>query len=137
MPPHQCPGCGRFLRNALVDALGEGARPCPGCGEELTSTRSGGDVSVRPPDLPLDSVGATGDVLAGWDVGADDDEVASWQLDRRPAPIDATIVLGAGTVGLLLGATFGAPRRGRTALLAAGTSMLIAAASRRVWRLEP
>ena len=37
MPPHQCPECGRFLKNALVEGLATAPAPCPKCEVELTA----------------------------------------------------------------------------------------------------
>lgn len=37
MPPQQCPECGRFLKNALVERLEAAPAPCPKCGIELTA----------------------------------------------------------------------------------------------------
>jgi hypothetical protein len=95
-------------------------------------------MSVRPPDLAPETVReAEVDVLAGWDVGADADEVASWQTDERPFPTDTVVVAGAGVLGALLGAAVGRERRGRGAVGGALLGVLAAALARRVWRLSP
>jgi hypothetical protein len=36
VPPEQCPSCGRFLAEALVEELDGQPRPCPHCGDDLT-----------------------------------------------------------------------------------------------------
>lgn len=74
MPPVQCPECGRFLKQSLVDGLAQADAPCPRCGTTLTAARFGLDAqptaqpqaaspSVRPPDLTAGG----DDPLAGWD----------------------------------------------------------------------
>lgn len=74
MPPVQCPECGRFLKQSLVDGLADADAPCPRCGTTLTAARFGLDpqptseapaaaASVRPPDLAAGG----DDPLAGWD----------------------------------------------------------------------
>lgn len=170
MPPKQCPACGRFLKNAFVDALDEAAAPCPACGGELvadmfvakesaggastsgaargtvargaaTSPLGGDQVSVRPPDLEPETVrDATRDVLAGWDVTADAAEIASWQRDRRPFPIDTVVVVGCGALGGLTGGAIGQGRTPRRtgAGVAGGLTLgfTVAAVTRRIWRLR-
>lgn len=37
MPPQQCPECGRFLKNALIEGLAAADAPCPKCGTALTA----------------------------------------------------------------------------------------------------
>ncbi|MTV25924.1 hypothetical protein FTX61_10965 [Nitriliruptoraceae bacterium ZYF776] len=51
MPPQQCPECGRFLKNALVEGLASAPAPCPKCGIELTAgmfDEDGGSVVPSP-----------------------------------------------------------------------------------------
>jgi hypothetical protein len=38
VPPKQCPACGRFLKNAFVEALHDAAAACPACGGELVAS---------------------------------------------------------------------------------------------------
>jgi hypothetical protein len=135
VPPKQCPNCGRFLKNALVDALAEGPQPCPGCDESLSSDGLDGAVSVRPPDLePGDVRDDASDVLEGWDRGADAAEIAAWNEDQPPFPTDAVVVAASGLAGALLGA-LASSRRLRGALLGATAGVLVGAILRRIWRL--
>lgn len=135
MAPKQCPNCGRFLKNALVDSLAEGPQPCPGCTEPLTSELFDDDASVRPPDLePGEVRDDASDVLEGWDRGADAAEIAAWDEDHAPFPTDAAVVAGSGLVGALLGAVV-AQRRVRGALLGGIVGVLVAAIARRIWQL--
>lgn len=153
MPPKQCPNCGRFLKNVLVEALEDGPQPCPGCAEPLTPDLLGrdsgtvadgaghragsgdGGASVRPPDLdPGDVRDDASDVLEGWDRGADAAEIATWNEDHAPLPVDAIVVGGSGLVGALLGAVL-LRRRVRGALVGGLFGVLAAAVARRIWRL--
>jgi hypothetical protein len=93
--------------------------------------------SVRPPDLAPDAVRGEVDVLAGWDVGADADEIASWREDRRPFPTDTVLVLGAGVVGGAIAAAVAGDRRLRAAATGAVLGVLGGAITRRIWRLTP
>lgn len=138
MPPEQCPSCGRFLRDALVETLDErGARPCPHCGEPLTAAAvlTDEDGSVRPPDLPPDEVrAAPDDVLVGWDLGVSAAEIESWRADRRPVPVDTIVVAAGALVGGGVGAAVDKRRvRGGALGLLVGT--VLAAGVRRIWRL--
>ena len=166
MPPKQCPYCGRFLKNALVEGLAEGAQPCPGCqatlaselfdaasgsAEGAASTPSadgspaagaaiwepteGGAGSVRPPDLRPDEVRDDGsDVLESWDRGAGPAEIASWDQDGRPFPIDAVVVAASGLVGGVVGGLL-LRHRLRGALVGGLLGAVVAAVIRQVWRL--
>jgi hypothetical protein len=163
VPPQQCPECGRFLKKAFVAGLSDGPAPCPRCAVSLTAAMfdlTGSHVrvvdaaasdeppvdgtppepepSVRPPDLSPETVReAEVDVLAGWDVGADADEVASWRADQRPFPTDTVVVVGAGALGAVLGAVLAREGRGRGAVGGVLLGVLAAAIARRVWRLSP
>lgn len=55
MPPQQCPECGRFLKNALVEGLAAANAPCPKCGMELTAEMFGAPTGGGPPALPADA----------------------------------------------------------------------------------
>jgi len=93
---------------------------------------------VRPPDLEPDMVRDRSlDVLAGWDVGVGEAEVASWRRDRRPVPVDTLVVVGAAVTGLLAGLLLVPEHRARGASLGALTGLVGAATVRRVWRLRP
>ena len=147
MAPKQCPNCGRFLSNALVEGLADGSAPCPGCEVQLTAglfgDRAGPDgtddlaaPSVRPPDLPPEQVrDDASDVLDGWDRGAGAAEIASWAQDRRPFPTDTVVVASGALGGALLGAVL-TPRRGRGAVVGALLGLLVAAGLRRIWQLQ-
>ena len=120
MPPKRCPECGRFLSNEFVVSLATASAPCPRCEAPLTpdtvvggSARSqrtaaasdarGDDGSVRPPDLDPSEVRSQDvDVLAGWDLGATPEEVASWRVDRRPFPVDTVTVVAGSVLGAVL-----------------------------------
>ena len=163
MPPKPCPRCGRFLENAFVDALAGSDAACPHCDANLTASmfdpaarsdeltevgdraepvlvgKGGSDdeVSVRPPDLEPDMVRDRSlDVLAGWDVGVGEAEIASWRRDRRPVPIDTLVVVGAGFTGLFAGLLLVPRHRAQGASLGALTGLVGAATARRVWRLR-
>jgi hypothetical protein len=146
VPPKQCPACGRFLKNAFVVGLDEAVAPCPGCGDELhagmfASTASDPPVSVRPPDLEPASVrDTTRDVLVGWDVTADAEEIASWRRDRRPFPTDTVVVVGGGVLGAIAGGVLGRnsdPRHPVLGIVGGLTlGLTVAAATRRIWRLR-
>ena len=163
MPPQQCPECGRFLKNALVEGLAQRPAPCPGCDVELTSAMfdgsdpgpsgtsdpaaptasrvpdaASGDVSVRPPDLePTDVRSTDDDPLARWDVGATADEVASWRVDQRPFPTDAVVVATAAVIGLGVGCAADREVRARGAAVGFAAGAVAGAIVRRIWRLEP
>lgn len=49
MPPKQCPECGRFLKNAFVDALANGPVACPRCEATLDASRFAGGAPGRIP----------------------------------------------------------------------------------------
>jgi hypothetical protein len=176
--PKQCPECGRFLKNAVIQALGDRGAACPRCGSTLTAAMfedevltggrtipvpaggSGDDpgdggpleepevpelhevnevheVSVRPPDLEPDAVrDRTLDVLAGWDVGVGEAEIAAWRQDRRPFPTDTVSLIGAGATGLLLGLLLVPQHRVRGASLGALAGVVGAAIVRQVWLLR-
>ncbi len=149
MPPRQCPECGRFLKNALVEHLAEAAQPCPGCATVLTAAmfdaptaRDAADtepaVSVRPPDLEPETVrDADRDVLAGWDVGATAAEVASWREDRAPFPVDASVVAAGALLGAGLGVLGDRDRRARGGAIGLAAGVTTAVVVRRLWRLSP
>jgi hypothetical protein len=156
--PQQCPACGRFLKNGLVQSLIDGDQPCPRCDATLTAemfgvgrpagepapdptpagvqrvAAEGGDASVRPPDLAPEQVRDDGDVLAGWDVGADAAEIASWNHDRAPFPTDTVVVAAGAVLGGVLGAIL-LPVRLKGAVIGAGLGIGVGAAVRQVWRL--
>jgi len=160
VPPKQCPYCGRFLKNALVEGLAEGAQPCPGCQATLTSElfdaasapvagaasapsadaaisepTEGGSGSVRPPDLRPDEVrDHASDVLEGWDRGVSAAEIAGWDHDHRSLPIDAVVVAAGGLVGGVVGALL-LRHRLRGALVGGLFGAVVAAVVRQVWRL--
>ena len=166
MPPKRCPECGRFLSNEFVASLATASAPCPRCETSLSPdtivgggrAQPGGAVaggrvqrgaapdrdargtedSVRPPDLdPAEVQHQDLDVLAGWDLGATPEEVASWRVDRRPFPADTVVVVA----GTLVGATLAGllARQHRAGWIAAGAlgGAGIAGASRRIWELRP
>ena len=149
MPPRQCPQCGRFLKNALVDGLAHASQPCPGCATVLTAAMfepvaeppaadAASQVSVRPPDLEPESVrDPEQDVLAGWDVGATAAEMASWREDRPPFPLDAAMVAGGALLGGLCGALGDPQRRARGAAIGVTAGVATAVVARRLWRLTP
>lgn len=138
VPPMQCPNCGRFLKNALVESLAEGDQPCPGCEVALTADMFDADASasVRPPDLyPAEVRDDASDVLDGWDRGASAAEIASWAQDHRPFPTD-TVAVAAGALG---GVLFGAAvtrHRIRGGVLGGLVGAVVAAVIRQVWRLQ-
>ena len=150
MPPKRCPECGRFLSNELVGMLAEERLPCPRCSTPLSvEAIAGADPaarrirseptsgSIRPPDLdPGEVRDEPDDVLAGWDIGADAAEVASWADDRRPVPVD-TIVVGAGVaIGAVGGAILPERRRVLGAMLGAAAGAVTTGASRHLWELR-
>ncbi len=151
MAPQQCPACGRFLKNDLVQSLADGDQPCPRCAATLTgemfgvgatdpvgtpptAEARGDDASVRPPDLAPEQVRDDGDVLAGWDVGADAAEIATWNHDRAPFPTDTVVVAAGAVLGGVLGATV-LPSRLKGAVIGTGLGIGVGAAVRQVWRL--
>jgi hypothetical protein len=151
VPPKQCPECRRFLVDAFIEALDVSGTPCPRCGGTLTASMfedgdaqvlvpaggAGDEVSIRPPDLEPEAVRDRSlDVLAGWEVGVGEAEIASWRQDRRPVPVDTLTVLGAGAAGVLLGLLLVPQRRVRGASLGALAGIVGAAAVRRVWVLR-
>ncbi|MFU8841276.1 MAG: hypothetical protein ACNA8R_11230 [Nitriliruptoraceae bacterium] len=162
MPPKRCPECGRFLANDLVTSLTDAPAPCPRCGIELRpETIIGGERarrprpsaptaaaaaavpstdaagSIRPPDLDPQAVQTRDeDVLAGWDVGADAEEVASWRRDQRPFPTDTVIVVGASVGAGLLGALLADEHPVRWTAVGALGGALGAGAARRIWELR-
>ena len=165
MPPKRCPECGRFLSNEFVASLAAASAPCPRCetslspdsvvgGSRARPRTAGGDHaqhgaapdrdarstddSVRPPDLdPAEVRRQDLDVLAGWDLGATPEEVASWRADNRPFPIDTVVIVS----GTLVGATLAGllARQHRAGWIAAGAlgGAGIAGAARRIWELRP
>jgi phage FluMu protein Com len=155
VPSERCPHCGRLLSRGFVASLADRSVPCPRCGADLdvtnlatdvatapdevaavtaASDEAASDTSVRPPDLPPDTV--RDDVLAGWDVGLGPADMARWRDDHRPFPVDTVVVGGAAAAGLVLGVVLDR-RRGRGAVLGAVVGAIAGAATRRVWRLEP
>lgn len=137
MAPQQCPTCGRFLKNDLVQSLADGDQPCPRCEATLTASMfgvGGEAASVRPPDLAPEEVRDDGDVLAGWDVGADAAEIASWNHDRAPFPTDTVVVAAGAVLGGVLGATV-TPARLKGAAIGTGIGAGVGAAVRQVWKL--
>lgn len=143
MAPRQCPACGRFLKRELVEQLVDGERTCPRCEATLNADMFDDDdpsseatgASVRPPDLAPAQVREEPDVLADWDAGADAAEVASWNRDRAPFPIDAVVVLGGTVLGALVGAAAPGPRL-RGAAIGGGVGFGVTATVRQVWRLR-
>lgn len=155
MPPKRCPECGRFLSNELVGRLADEQLPCPRCETPLSAEavvgaspsgrarsskgddHSHGEASIRPPDLdPEDVRDAGDDVLAGWDVGADAAEVASWADDQRPLPVDTIVVIAGLAIGAAVGAILPERRRVIGAMLGAVAGAVTAGASRRLWELR-
>jgi hypothetical protein len=160
VPPEQCPDCGRFLTNTLIDGLAAAPAACPACGIELTAvmfdpaTPADPDAapasatsvaaatpaaatapaasSVRPPDLAPETVRDAPDPLAGWDAGVPTSVPVA--ADARPFPTDTVVVVGAGLLGLVVGTLVG-ERRGRRAALGALGGVVGAGAARRIWRL--
>lgn len=93
--------------------------------------------SIRPPDLDPEAVRTTDeDVLAGWDLGATGDEIASWRVDERPFPTDAVLVGGATVLGGLLGGLLPEQHRGRWAAVGGLAGAVGAGALRRIWELR-
>lgn len=161
MPPMQCPECGRSLSTASIASLNDGDASCPDCEATVAATMvaedqalplpTGGsthgvsadvpdvpdEVSVRPPDLEPDAVrDRESDVLAGWDIGVGDDEIAAWRRDRRPFPTDTVVVAGAGAAGLLLGLALDPEHRVRGASAGLLSGVVGSAVTRRVWLLR-
>jgi len=137
VPPTQCPNCGRFLKNALVERLVEEDQPCPGCELALTADMFDADLaaSVRPPDLyPAEVRDDASEVLDGWDRGASAAEIASWAQDRPPFPTDTVAVAAGALGGALLGAVL-VRRRIRGGVLGGLLGAAVAAVVRQVWRL--
>lgn len=157
MPPHQCPECGRFLKNAVVADLARAPAPCPACEVELTPAMFGlqpampsptgpatvppptpqpvaaaspPSPSIRPPDLQPEAVRDRDDPLAGWDAGIAAPEV----VDQRPFPTDLVVVVAGAVAGAVTG-TLAAERRGRAGALGAVAGALAAGAVRRIWAL--
>lgn len=147
--PQPCPGCGIELTAAM---LAEGAtEPDDAAPAEPTDTtepagdvpaeqggdRAGAPSSVRPPDLSPRAVREVGtDALDGWDIGVDPSEVAAWRRDDRPFPTDTVVVLAGGAAGALLGGGLWARHRVSGAAIGALAGLVVAAVSRRIWRLE-
>ena len=90
MPPKQCPACGRFLKNAFVDALDEAAAPCPACGGELVADMFAAGASAEEASTPGLATGtAAGGAAAG--SPPDADQVSVRPPDLEPAAVrDAT-----------------------------------------------
>jgi hypothetical protein len=156
VPPAQCPHCGRFLKQALVDALADEPAPCPRCeaplrAEDFATTsaepaerpaaaavtvgaadRAPVVASVRPPDLAPDEV--RDDVLAGWDAGVSA-VVGGPRRDEPPFPTDTVVVASAAVAGAIAGSLLDR-RRVRGALLGGLGAATLAAVVRRIWRLE-
>lgn len=108
-----------------------------GSGSPDSSRDATEQASVRPPDLsPQEVRDEPEDVLAGWDLGASEVEIAAWRRDERPFPADTIVVAGAGVLGLLLGGWFAAGHRVRAASIGAGVGLVAAAGVRRIWRLQ-
>lgn len=76
------------------------------------------------------------DVLYGWDTDADAREVAGWNLDRRPLPMDTIAVGTACVVGLILGLSSRVGRL-RGAVFGAVFGAGVMGALRQIWRLPP
>ncbi len=93
--------------------------------------------SIRPPDLDPDVVRTPDDdVLAGWDLGATDEEIASWRADEPPFPIDLVVVGGTALLGGLLGALLVERDRARWAAIGALGGAVGAGVVRRIWELR-
>ncbi len=139
MPPKQCPECGRFLKNAFVEALTDSGDPCPGCGQALTRSQFTHDGAAETSgsatiSRAVDTSGAADDpdVLAGWDPHGVE---SSWQDDRPPPPTDLAAVAAGAAGGGLLGLIV-TSRRIRGALIGAVLGAGVVAAVRRVWELD-
>lgn len=150
-----CPRCETSLSpdsvvggsRAQPHATGDGDRAKPGTAGGGDRAQRGAapdrdarstDDSVRPPDLdPAEVSRQDLDVLAGWDLGATPEEVASWRADNRPFPADTVVIVS----GTLVGATFAGllARQHRAGWIAAGAlgGAGIAGAARRIWELRP
>ncbi len=156
MPPKRCPECGRFLSNDFVASLAVVSASCPRCETLLAPDMVVGgssagrptqprehrahssDGSVRPPDLdPSDVRRQDPDVLAGWDLGATPEEVASWRSDRPPFPVDTIIVATGAVAGAVVAGLLA--RQHRPGWVAVGTlgGATVTGAWRRVWELRP
>ena len=72
------------------------------------------------------------DVLEGWDRGATPEEIAGWDHDEPPVPVDTIAVLGGGVVGAILGLLWRG-NRVRGALLGGLTGLIGVGSLRRVW----
>lgn len=141
MPPPQCPECGRFLSNDFVQGLLAEDEPCPRCGSMLQAAQFRDSpavqqapeplaASVRPPDLPPESVRRAEDgrdVLEGWDerTGTLPDPDATAGRDELLVTVGTIVV--AGVAGGLVGALV-APRH-RSVGTAVGTLVAAAAAA--------
>lgn len=119
------------------------AVPAPGTAAAVdgeaadASSPSSAPDSIRPPDLDPQVVRTPDeDVLAGWDVGATAEEVASWRRDQRPFPTDAVVVVSAGVAGGVLAALLADRGRGRWAALGALGGVVGAGVARRIWELR-
>jgi len=146
--PAPCPRCGIELRPETIVGGERARRPrpsrptveapeAPGGPEAPQAPGSDAADSIRPPDLDPQAVRTPDeDVLAGWDVGASAEEVASWQHDQRPFPTDTVVVLGAAVCGGLLGVLLTDRHRGRWAALGALGGVLGAGTARRIWELR-
>jgi len=159
--PEPCPRCGTELRPETIVGgdrdrpavsqpparrLQVGADAAPVSRDE-PATEGAGHVqsraeepaadSIRPPDLDPDVVRTPDDdVLAGWDLGATDEEIASWRADEPPFPIDLVVVGGTALLGGLLGALLVERDRARWAAIGALGGAVGAGVVRRIWELR-
>ena len=93
--------------------------------------------SVRPPDLdPVDVRAPDAGVLAGWDVGATQEEIDGWRRDRRPFPTDTVVVASGALLGGVAGALLTPRQRAGSAVFGVVAGAVAAAASVRLWELR-
>ena len=89
MPPQQCPECGRFLKNALVEGLADAPAPCPKCGIELTAERFGVVDAEGPPAVPAgltDPEVTDPEVVDAAAASSDDAPLEAVAVAAAPAP---------------------------------------------------
>lgn len=118
MATRTCPAC-----NAELPDRERVLSYCPTCGAELAS--------VRPPDLDAEALPSeVVDPLAGWDAVAVEDPAGDLP--------DVVVLVGATSLGALLGSALGGSgRRGRGGLVGGLVGLGAAAALRRPWELAP
>lgn len=142
----KCPQCGRFLRRDVVEELAARPVDCPECGARIPRDEAPRDevVSRLGDAVPAGVVGSSEvspgrnrGVLDGWDVGVAEAEVASWNRDARPFPVDVTAIVAGAAAGAVSGARSAGAGRARAAATGAVVGAAIAAGARRIWRLAP